>query len=282
MASPFDLDFFVKTCMKYERDFQAVLDIMAHQKGKEAFIENRYEELIKTAKPNKFYDAEFFPNSKFPTETIIHFKNGKKFYIPRTQEIITENLLAHILAIGLGKSSNIPGGLSAYETLKIIKNEGGYAILNHSLVCKAFEKEQVKKYFEEKLILGAEFNGGITIDSKLGEYIAKKFGNTENPPLKKENKSILDLEKKVLIIANDDSRCKSDVKYGAYTEYLVDMNKQGFVSGLVEAMQNEIKTGLNGKHVNRHDQYSKWFSLWYHGVCGVVSHKTQNPPMPAL
>lgn len=283
ILAPFSLDNFAKTCMKYGRDFQAVLDIMAHQKGKNPLQENRYEDLIKTVRSNSNYEVEFFPNAEFPIETRVFFNNGEEFYIPRTQEVLTENLLAHILVLGLGKNNNIPGGLPALETLYIIKDKGGHAFINHPLVCGAFTKEQIQEYFKKGLVIGAEFNGGVTLDSKLGIYLAKKIGKTEHPPLKKENESILNLEKKVLIVSNDDSRCKWDVKRGAYTEYLISSNeKSSLTERLVASMQNEVQRGFNQTHVKRHDNYSGFYSLWYHGLCGKVSHFTQKESLPEL
>ena len=267
VLSPFDLDYFIKICMKYGRHFQSALDVMACQSGKNSFSENRYNDLIKTAKLTKDYDLEINP-----IETRAYFKDGRKFYLPRVQEVIADNNLAHVLVLGLGRNDNIRGGNSVISTLEEIKNRGGYAFINHPFVCNSFEKEELLEFYEKGLILGTEFNGGVTIGKNL-EPLAYKI--MPNPPLKKDNEKVLDLEGKILIIANDDARCKSDVKNGAYTEYLIKDNPNNlFTQSLIDAMQNEIKDRLQGNYLKRHESYSPWWSMWYHGVCGVVSQKT--------
>lgn len=284
-GAAFDLEFVIDTCISYGKDFQGSVDIMAHQLGKNPFIEDRFQKLIKTAKPNSKYEFFFSPTE---IHAIYEDKEGneKDFYIPRMQEIITENPLAHILALGLDKKHNIPGGMSALNTLLKIREEGGYAILNHALVCNAFIKKQILDFYKEGLILAAEFNGGVTIDSKIGAYLARKIGKTENPPLKKDNEKILDLEKEILIFSNNDSRCKWDVKRSAYTKCLIENdNSKPLIPRLVTAMQNEsknIKYGLDRKYIEPSYKYSGFYSIWWHGLCGAISHKTQNPSMPAL
>ncbi|MEN7982336.1 MAG: hypothetical protein ABFQ65_02730 [Nanoarchaeota archaeon] len=272
LRAPFNLDFFFKTCIKYGRDFQGVLDIMAHLDGEEIFQEERYKKLIKTADPKKNYEVE---SSEIETKIIYEDKKGdeKEFYIIRPQEIILKNPRQHILALNLNHKNNISGGRYVRETLKEIQKKGGSGFLNHALVCGAFREEEIKNYFEEGLILGTEFNGGVTIDSKLEIYLARKVD--KKPPLKKDNENILRLEGQVLIVANDDARCKSDVEHGAYTEYLVDKNsKRPLTERLIESMKNEIKSGLNGDYIQRNDQYSSWHSIWAHGINGYISELT--------
>ncbi len=270
--APFNLNFFFKTCVKYGRDFQGVLDIMAHLDKKKPFEEERYKNLIATADPLKDYEVEF---SEIETKIIYEDKEGKEkeFHILRPQEIVLKNPRQHILALNLNYKNNISGGREVRETLKEIQERGGSAFLNHAIVCGAFSEEEIKNYFEEGLIFGTEFNGGVTVNSKLGIYLARKAD--KNPPLKKDNERILELEGKVLIVANDDARCESDVKYGAYTEYLVDNNPSIFLTErLIESAKNEIKSGLKGNYIQRHDQYSSGHSIWAHAINGYVSKFT--------
>ena len=267
----FTLNHIINTCAKAGRDFQAVLDIMANQNRRPEFQEDRYEKLIETRSLlGKKYEVE---SSPIETKIIYEDKKGneKEFYIIRTQEIIAENTRQHVLALNL--DSNISGGGNVEEILKEIKGNGGYAFLNHPFVCGAFEKNEILDFYNKGLILGTEFNGGVTIDSKLGVFLANIADN--NPPLKKDNEKVLDLEREILIVANDDARCKSDIKKGAYTEYLVDANtKIPLIERLIESMQKEIDEGLKGHYIIRHEKYSKWSSIWMHGVNGIISQMT--------
>lgn len=257
--APFDLDYFVKTCVKYGRDFQAITDIMANWKGKPEFQENRYNELISTAKLNNEYQVDY---SK--TETKITFENGEIFYIPRTQEILTSTPRKHILGLNLEK--NISGGRNAKEILNEIKNEGGYAIIDHPFACGAWQKEELLELYENNLITALEWNGGLTIPGWLPDWV-NKFA-----PTKKANKKVLKLAPIIPVIANDDARCVSDVKKGAYTTYLINANHPSLSKELRKSI-----THYNPEFGNlffRTEQYSRWDSIWTHVLNGRISMLT--------
>lgn len=84
---------------------------------------------------------------------------GQRLYIPRTQEVLTNIPKKHILALGVG---DIKGGKSVEETLNEISGEGGYAIIDHPFMCGAWTEEEILELWDRGLIVGIEWNGGLT------------------------------------------------------------------------------------------------------------------------
>ncbi|MFQ5531606.1 MAG: hypothetical protein ACE5ES_03245, partial [Candidatus Nanoarchaeia archaeon] len=159
--SPFDLGYFVRRCMEYGRNFQAVTDIRAQRPGFPAFDEQRYVELIKTADPNdNSYELEA---SK--TEARVYIPSTREvFYILRTQEVLTNVPKKHVLAVNVG---DMPGGESPEETLKRIKGGGGFAIIDHPFMCGAWNEDEIHRAYEVGLIGAIEWNGGLTFPACL-------------------------------------------------------------------------------------------------------------------
>lgn len=255
--APFDIEHFANICISNERTFQAITDIMAHWPNKPEFKEQRYKNLIETANPNSTeHSLDIFPH-----ETRVNFSNGNEFWIPRTQEILTDTPRKHILGLNLGKS--ISGGRDSLEILKEIKGEGGYAIIDHPFSCQAWTKEELVELYQNELIVALEWNGGLTVPSWFPKWF-DKIG-----PTKRDNKKVLKLENQIPIIANDDSRCVQDIKRGAYTEYLTEENGKSLTKRIVQSIQN------GEEYFNRHEQYSRWDSIWTHVLNGRISMWTK-------
>ncbi len=253
---PFDLKTFSKYCISQGRDFQAITDIMAFRPGKPEFIEKRYDSLLKTANPrDNSYEVQ-----KNKTDSLIYFpKEESKLIIPRTQEILTDVHFKHILAVGT--EEDIRGGRNAVDTLKEIRDLGGYSILDHTFMCNAWDEEEVKSLYEDKLIIATEFNGGLTFPA-ICDILPIKTPN------KRSNQRVISLEQECGIpcIANDDSHSAEDIKKGAFTSYKNWNDHIPFIKNIVKAIQtNQFK---------RYENYSSFFSPLIHVWYGGESQKT--------
>ncbi len=256
---PFDLRVFAEYCIKHGRDFQAITDIMASRPGELEFIEKRYDALLNTAnaKDNN-YEVE-----RNKTESTIYFpKEKSKLIIPRTQEVLTDVHFKHILAIGAEK--NIRGGRNAVDTLKEIKDSGGYSILDHTFMCDAWHEEEVRNLYEDKLIIATEWNGGLTFPAICGYFPIKFFIKTPN---KRSNKRVISLEEECEIpcIANDDSHCSFDIQKGAFTSYWNWDKDISFIENIINS--------INSNNFERHENYSSFFSPLMHVKYGKESQK---------
>jgi hypothetical protein len=254
---PFNLESFAKYCSS-GRDFQAITDIMASRPGKSEFIEKRYDALLKTADPkDNSYEVQ-----RNKTESIIYFpKENKQLVIPRTQEVLSNVNFKHILAIGV--EEDIKGGGNALDTLKEIRDLGGYSILDHTFMCNAWDEDEVKDLYEKKLILATEWNGGLTFPA-ICDWLPIKTPN------KKSNKRVLSLEKKcgISCIANDDSHCAKDIMNGAFTSY--DFSNLPEEISFIDKIALAIKVG----QFKKNKSYSSFISPFLHVKYGAESQKT--------
>lgn len=254
----FDLKTFTEYCISQGRDFQAITDIMTFRPGKPEFIEKRYDSLLDTANPREnSYEVQ-----RNKTESIIYFpKENSKLIIPRTQEILSDVNFKHILS--MGTEADIKGGRNALDTLKEIKDLGGYSILDHTFMCDAWREGEVKKLYDDGLILATEWNGGLTFPAICDVLPIRT-------PNKRSNERVISLEKKCKIpcIANDDSHSASDIKNGAFTSYNFSTINENisFVEKIVKAIQtNQFK---------RYENYSSFLSPFVHVGYGRESQKT--------
>ncbi len=256
---PFDLKIFAEYCIKHGRDFQAITDIMANRPGNPEFIEKRYDALLNTANPkDNNYEVE-----RNKTESTIYFpKEKSKLIIPRTQEVLTDISFKHILAIGT--ENDIRGGRNAFDTLKEIRDLGGYSILDHTFMCDAWNEEEVRDLYEDKLILATEWNGGLTFPAICGYFPIKHLLKTPN---KRSNKIVISLEKKFGIpcIANDDAHCAGDIQKGAFTSYINWDNNISFIENITNSIKNN--------NFERHENYSKFSSPLMHVKYGKESQE---------
>lgn len=239
---PFDLESFVRLCIDTGRNFQAITDIMASRPGKPEFKEHRYSSLLKN------------PNLSTTFESKISLPSGHTFYIPRTQEVLTDVNFKHILAVGLRE--DIPGGLPAVDTLKKIKEKKGYVVIDHPFMCDAWAEDELLGLYKDDLIDTLEFNGGLTFPAFLD------FGKF---PSKKANLRVLKLEDKIPVIANDDSHSSDDIERGAYTVYTVALDHGLIVPKIFQA----IKLG----RFQRQEHYSLKLSPFIHVYYGRQSQK---------
>jgi hypothetical protein len=251
----FNLENFVNYCMNCGRDFQAITDIMAAWSCQPEFKENRYSALLATAHSKKDYDLEVRKG-----EAVIYFKSGRIFYIPRTQEVLTSIHFKHILALGL--SENIQGGRSALDTLKQIKDLGGYAIIDHPFMCDAWNEEEIFRAFQENLILALEWNGGLTFSSSLPKFLRKRTPNKSS----NERVLLFGERSKIPVVANDDSHCSEDIKLGAFTNYSVNTYEKPIIERIVDA----IRKG----NFKRTERYSNFYSPLKHVFYGCLSRRT--------
>lgn len=245
---PFDIEAFVNSCISCNRDFQAITDIMAARPGKPAFVEHRYQALLKTDNPKTALSLEI--NEK---EAAIYCPAGKVFYIPRSQEVLTSVNYKHVLALGV---QDIPGGKSTSKTLELIKQRKGYVVIDHPFMRDAWKEDELLGLYKDGLIDALEFNGGLTFPLFLD------FGKF---PSKKANLRVLKLEDKIPVIANDDSHCFSDMQRGAYTTYSIENSPNPLVDRLFQA----IALG----NFQRHEQDSAFFSPVKHVIYGRQSQK---------
>ncbi len=253
---PFDLKLFARYCIKHGRDFQAITDIMASRPEELEFIEKRYDALLNTADAKD----DTYELQRGKIESTVFFKDDSKLIIPRTQEILTNKNYQHILAIGV--EENIKGGMSALKTLEEIKDLGGYAIFNHLGMCDAWDIDEVRDFYEKKLALATEWNGGLTFPAICGYFPIKFFIKTPN---KRSNKIVISLEKEsgIPCIANDDSRCAEDIKRGAFTSYWAWEEGRSFIENIVNS--------INSKNFERHENYSLFSSPLKHVKYGKES-----------
>lgn len=263
---PFVLKDFAEYCISCGRDFESITDIMAHRPGKPVFREHRHKELLDTANPkDKSYE---FQRGK--SESTIFFKEGGKLIIPRTQEILigtqdvkTDTHFKHILAIGVEK--DILGGRDSLEILKDIKDAGGYAILDHTFMCDAWDEDEVINLYDKGLVLATEWNGGLSFP-KICNILPIKTPNKES------NNRVVRLEedKGIPYVTNDDAHCALDIKKGAYTTYNVDKKNKSL--SLIE----KIVIAINSEYIDkieRHKQYSSFSSPINHVKYGRLSQK---------
>lgn len=247
----FDLETFLVHCLNSGKSFQGITDIVANKKNQPGFKESRYAELLKTAKANKQYHLEQRDN-----ESWIYHDSGI-FFIPQTLEILTDKPLRHILAFGSGK--NITPERSAYDTLRQIRDLGGYAIINHPFMGNAWSEEEIISLFEKELILALEWNGGMTFPSSLPRFLRNRLPNRGN------NKRVLSLGEKasIPVIANDDAHSGKDIFQGADTTYDFERESKSFIEGIA----NAIKQG----RFTRNERYSSFLSPFTHVIHGISS-----------
>jgi len=249
---PFDLKTFLEHCISCDRDFQAITDIMACWPGKPEFREHRYAELLKTADPRGDYEVE-----EREGEAKIYLSSGKVFYIPRSQEILTDIHFKHILAVG--SKEDIPGGRNVLETLRRVKDRGGTTVLDHIFMCDAWTEEEVMDLYQKGLIDALEWNGGLTFSTLLPEKVRIRTPNKES------NLRVLAVSSRdnIPAVSNDDSHCSADIEQGAYTSYHMGVPSDSLIQGLARA----IKAG----HFKRVENYSSLFSPVKHLYYGTNS-----------
>lgn len=245
---PFNLEAFVNHSVSCGRDFQAITDIMAARPDKPSFVEHRYHALLKTNNPKDALSASANEN-----EATIYLPSGRIFYIPRSQEVLTETNFKHVLALGV---QDIPGGLTPLKTLELVKSSKGYVVIDHPFMCNAWTEDELLGLYKDGLIDALEFNGGLTFPSFLD------FGKF---PSKKANKRVLKLEEKIPVVANDDSHCFNDIKIGACTTYSIENSSQPLVDRLFQA--------IKARKFQRHEQYSAFLSPVKHVFYGMKSQK---------
>ncbi|MDP1695701.1 MAG: hypothetical protein Q8L29_02195 [archaeon] len=252
--APFNLKYFVGACIKY-LDFQAITDIMSNWPEWKEFTEHRYSALLATADP-KDKDLHI-ENNGIEARVWLY---GNEFTIPRTQEILTNKHFKHILVAGV--KEDIFGGRNARDTLKEIKDKGGYAILDHPFMCDAWTEEEVLDLYDKKLIQALEWNGGLTFPSWLPKFLRKKTPNRES------NHRVLALADKIPVIANDDAHCVDDLKRGAKTSYNI-------ISGSPKNINliDYIFQSIERRDFQRHERYSAFTSPIHHVKYGAQSQK---------
>lgn len=248
--SPFNLEAFVEHCISCGRDFQAITDIMANWPDSPEFIEHRYEALLKTANPKSGYNLQ-----SGKRESII-YTPAKPFVIPRSQEILTSTHFKHVLAVGAEK--DIRGGRSAFDILKEIQDNNGYAVIDHPFMCDAWLEEEILELYHKGLIAAIEWNGGLTLPAFASWLLTKV-------PSKKSNKKSEKLETDISLIANDDSHCADDIYRGAFTTYQLETSDKSFVDRTFDA--------INNRRFQRHCRYSAFFSPFNHIYYGSQSRK---------
>ncbi len=207
---PFDLEAFVRLCLEIGRDFQAISEIKDHPtEAPRWWNEKRYSDLMKTAKSSPNYEAHISPNI-----CEVYLKpEDKKIVIIKGQEVCI-GPLKHVSAIGVTR--DLQGGLDTRETLKIIREEGGYAFANHPFTNNEWTEEELLSFYEQGLLQAAEFNSKLTFPNWL-DFGFRLIG--KRTPSRGNNKRVLKLESRMPIIANDDANSEDDIRKGAYTCY---------------------------------------------------------------
>ena len=252
---PFDLETFARLCIEIGRDFQVISEIKDHPKEPARWHnERRYHDLMKTIRKSDNYEVE-----RAGDLYNVYFKReNKRVVIIRGQEVSLANPvlkgeesfdshLKHVSAIGVERE--LKGGLSAEETLKIIREESGYAFPNHPFMVDAWSEEELLDFYERKLISAIEFNSGLTFPACLDNVLGKRT------PSKKSNKRVLALEDRIPVVANDDAHSEEDMKKGASTSYNV-------VSGL--PFIYSIFDAIARRDFSRQEKYTSFLSPIWH------------------
>jgi len=236
----FSLRKFIDLCHESGRDFQAMTDIMAARPGMPEFREHRYDALLRTADAKA--DYELFQGD---IESVVYFEGGKKrVIIPRSQEVLTDIPFKHILALGV--SEDVPGGKPAKDTLKRIKGEGGYTVIDHPFMCNAWTEEELLELREEGLVDALEWNGGLTFPAFM--YLGGKL----KVPSKGANNRVLKLDDRIPVVANDDAHCRDDILRGASSVYEVEACSDWQDNLLVDRVFDAIE----GRKFKRNEKYS--------------------------
>ena len=241
---PFSLESFVRLYLECGRSFASVSDRRAHHSGKPAFREEMYEKLLETADPQN-PDCYL---EKRGSESIIWLNDaGQEFIIIRTQEVLTDKPFKHILAVGAEK--DIKGGNLPLETLKEIRESGGYAVINHPFMRNAWTEQEIRELHAKGLVHALEWSSFVSFPKWLPPFF----------PTKEANARVLELQDTIPVIANDDSSCKEAVKFGSFTSYEVNCSP----SSLAGRIRNAIKTA----RFHRNELYSPIVApfkhVWY-------------------